>query len=62
MSIKVHFLYHPQDKFSDNCGDMSDEQGEWFHQIIKTMKKSLPGMVGQMNDGWQFLKYQKGLK
>ena len=34
-SIKVHFLPSPLDKFPDNCGDVSDEQGELFHQYIK---------------------------
>ena len=37
MSIKVHFLHSHLDKFPDNCGDVSDEQGERFNQNIKTM-------------------------
>ena len=44
MSIKAHFLYSHLDKFQDNCGDVSDEQGEWFHQEIKTMEEH--------NQGW----------
>ena len=39
MSIKVHFLCIHQDKFPNNCSDMSDEQGERFHQDIKTMEE-----------------------
>ena len=27
MSINVHFLLNHLDKFPDNCGDVSDEQG-----------------------------------
>ena len=37
MSIKVHFLHSHLDKFLVNCGEESDEQGERFHQDIKTM-------------------------
>ena len=39
MSITVHFLHCHLDKFPDNYGDVSDEQGERFHQYIKTMEK-----------------------
>ena len=28
MNIKVHFLHSYQDKFLDNCDDVSDEQGK----------------------------------
>ena len=31
MSIKVHFLFSHLDKFPDNLGAVSDEQGERFH-------------------------------
>ena len=40
MSIKVHFLHSHQDKFPDNCGDVSDEQGERCYQDIKTMERA----------------------
>ena len=43
MSIKVHFLHSHQDKFPDNCGDVSDEQGERFHQVIKTIEDRYQG-------------------
>ena len=43
ISVKVHVLYNPQDKFSDNCGNVINEQGEWFHQIIKTIKNHYQG-------------------
>ena len=39
MSIKVNFLHSYLDKFPDNCSNVSDEQGEWFHQDIKTMEE-----------------------
>ena len=35
MNIKVHFLHNHLDRFPANCGDVSDEQGEHFHQDIK---------------------------
>ena len=59
MSIKVHFLHSHLDKFLDNCGDVSDEQGDQFHQYIKTLGMLLR-MLGQMKDGWLLLDYQKG--
>lgn len=39
MSIKVHFLYSHLDKFPKNLGDVSEEQGERFHQNIKEMER-----------------------
>ena len=39
MSIKVHFLRSPQDKFPDNCGAVNDEQRERFHPGIKAMEE-----------------------
>ena len=39
MSIKVHFLQSHLDKFPNNCGDVSDEQRERFHQDIKTIEE-----------------------
>jgi len=38
MSIKLHFLYSHLDRFPENRGDLSDEQGERFHQDISEME------------------------
>ena len=62
MSINVLFSHSHLDKFLDNCGDVSDEQGKRFHQDIKSMEERLQETVGQMNDGRLLLEYQKGLK
>ena len=35
MSIKIHYLFSHMDRFPENLGSMSDEQGEKFHQDIK---------------------------
>ena len=43
MSIKVHFLYSNLDKFPNDCGDVSNEQGERFHQDIKIMEECNQG-------------------
>ena len=43
MSIKVHFLHKHLDRFSANCGNVSDEQGEHFHQDIKEMETRYQG-------------------
>ena len=39
MSIKVNFLHNLLDCFSENLGDVSDEQGKKFHQDIKVMEE-----------------------
>ena len=38
VSIKPYFLYSHLDRFPENLGDLSDEQGEWFHQDISEME------------------------
>ena len=43
MSIKVHFLHAHLDRFLANLGDVSDEQGERFHQDIKVMENRYQG-------------------
>ena len=39
MSIKVHFLFSHLDKFPDNLGTVSDEQGERFHQDLMAVEE-----------------------
>ena len=34
ISVKLHFLLAHLDYFPKNCGDLSEEQGECFHQDI----------------------------
>ena len=41
MSIKMHYLH--LDRFPENCGDVSDEQGEQFHQGMKGMERRYQG-------------------
>ena len=43
VSIKVHFLFSHLDRFPGNLGDYSEEQGERFHQDIKTMEERYQG-------------------
>ncbi|QQP53101.1 Uncharacterized protein FKW44_005452 [Caligus rogercresseyi] len=43
MSIKLHFLFSHLDKFPENLGSVSDEQGERFHQDIRDMEKRYQG-------------------
>ena len=43
MSIKVHFLHIHLDRFPANLGDLSEEQGERFHQDIRTMEERFQG-------------------
>ena len=39
MIVKIHFLHSHLDFFRLNLGAMSEEQGERFHQDIKTMEQ-----------------------
>lgn len=43
MSIKIHYLFSHLDRFPENLGDVSEEQGERFHQDIKTMEERYQG-------------------
>ena len=43
MSIKLHFLYSHLDHFPKSLGDLSDEQGEQFHQDINEMEVRYEG-------------------
>ena len=37
MPLKIHFLHSHSDFFPKNCGAVSDEHGECFHQDISSM-------------------------
>ena len=41
--LRFIFLYSHLDEFPGNCGDLSDVQGERFHQDIKTMEEHYKG-------------------
>ena len=43
MIIKLHFLHSHLDRFPENLGALSDEQGERFHQDILTMEERYQG-------------------
>lgn len=43
MSIKVHYLHSHLDCFPENLGDFSEEQGERFHQDIRTIEERYQG-------------------
>jgi hypothetical protein len=39
MSLKIHFLHSHLDLFPENCGAVSDEHGERFHQDVSSIEK-----------------------
>ena len=43
MSLKAHFIHPHLDFFPENCGAVSDEHGERFHQEISSMEKRYQG-------------------
>lgn len=50
MSIKLHFLHNPLDRFPENRGNNSEEQGERFHQDLKVMEEMYQH-IWQINAG-----------
>ena len=43
MRIKVHYLHNHLSKFPVNLGDVSEKQGERFHQDVKVMEERYQG-------------------
>ena len=43
MSLKIHFLHSHLNFFPENCGAVSDEHGEHFHQDVSPMEKRYQG-------------------
>ena len=43
VSLKMHFLFSHLDFFPLNCGEVSDEHGERFHQDISVMEHRYEG-------------------
>ena len=43
MSIKLHYINSHLDQFPENLGDVSEEQGERFHQDLKTIDDCYQG-------------------
>ena len=43
MSLKIRFVHSHLDFFPENCGAVSDEYGERFHQDISLMEKRYQG-------------------
>jgi len=43
MSLKIHFRHTRLDFFRENCGAVSGEHGECFHQDISSIEKRYQG-------------------
>ena len=43
MSIKLDYINSHLDQFPENLGDVSEEQGERFHQDLKTIEDRYQG-------------------
>ena len=43
ISLKIHFLHSHLDFFPSNCGALSHEHGERFHQEISAMERRYQG-------------------
>ena len=39
----MHFLRSHLDYFPQNCGDLTEEQGQRFHQVIRVMEERCQG-------------------
>jgi hypothetical protein len=43
VSVKGHYLHRYLDRFPENLGDLSEEEGKIFYQDIKTMEARYQG-------------------
>lgn len=60
MSIKLHFLHSHLDRFPENLGDMSEEQGERMHQDLRVMEERYQGFwdTNMMSDYcWSLIRH-----
>ena len=60
MSVKVHFLHSHVNHVPENLEVITEEQGESFHQDIKTME-NIPGMLEYQHVGRLLLVLRKRL-
>ena len=60
MSMKVHFLHSHANYFPENLEAVIEEQGESFHQDIKTIGK-IPGVLEYQHVGRLLLVLRKRL-
>ncbi|CAK8673450.1 unnamed protein product [Clavelina lepadiformis] len=59
MSLKLHVLHAHLDEFKDNMGDYSEEQGERFHQDIRSFEERYQGQYNENMMGdyiWNLLR------
>ncbi|CAK8683707.1 unnamed protein product [Clavelina lepadiformis] len=59
MSLKLHVLHAHLDEFKDNMGDYSEEQGEKFHQDIRSFEERYQGQYNENMMGdyiWNLLR------
>lgn len=59
MSLKVHMLHAHLDKFKNNMGAYSEEQGERFHQDIMHFEQRYQGQYNENMMGdyiWSLLR------
>ena len=47
MSLKLHVLHSHIDEFKDNMGDYLEEQGERFHQDVKSFEEHYKGQYNE---------------
>ena len=52
MSLKLHMLDAHLEKFKDNMGDYSEEQGERFHQDVKEVERRYQGHYDERTMGY----------
>ena len=47
MSLKLHIFHSHIGEFKDNLGDYSEEQGERFHQDVKSFEERYKGQYNE---------------
>ena len=64
MLLKLHVLHSHIDEFKDNMGDYLEEQGERFHQDVKSFEKRYKGQYNESMMGdyiWNLVHESKHL-
>ena len=59
MSLKLHVLHAHLDEFKENMGDYSEEQGERFHQDVRSFEERYKGQYNESMMGdyiWNLLR------
>ena len=59
MGIKLHYLFSHMDRFPENLGSMSDEQGGEISSGPERDGDQVSELLGRSQDGWLLLEFEE---